>query len=77
MSDINFEKTIKELDEIVAKLEKGDLPLDDMLKYFERGIELSRVCNKLLDDAENKVNILIKKEDGKCEKQPFTSTEGM
>ena len=77
MSEINFEKTIKELDEIVTKLEKGDLPLDDMLKNFERGIELSRVCNKLLDDAENKVNILIKKDDGKCEKHPFTSSEGV
>lgn len=75
MTDTTFEKSIKELDEIVKKLEGGDLPLDEMLKLFEKGIALSRTCNKLLNEAEKKVNILIKGEDS-VEKQPFTSLEG-
>jgi exodeoxyribonuclease VII small subunit len=75
MTDTTFEKSIKELDEIVKKLEGGDLSLDEMLKLFEKGISLSRTCNKLLNEAEKKVNILIKRDDS-VEKQQFTSLEG-
>ena len=66
----NFEKSIGELDEIVKKLEGGDLPLDDMLALFEKGISLSKVCNDMLTKAEAKVNLLINKGES-FEKQEF------
>ncbi|MCK9478515.1 MAG: exodeoxyribonuclease VII small subunit [Firmicutes bacterium] len=75
MAETTFEKSIKELDEIVKKLELGELSLDEMLALFERGISLSKTCNKLLNEAEKKVNILIKKDDG-VQKQQFSSSEG-
>ncbi len=76
MPENSFEKSIEALDAIVKALEKGDVPLDDMLKLFEQGIALSRTCNEMLDAAEKKVNLLIKKDDG-FEKQPFNPTEGV
>jgi len=47
----------------VQELEKGDLNLEDSIKKFEEGIELSKKCNEILEDAEKKITILIKKED--------------
>ncbi len=76
MSEKTFEKSIEELDEIVKSLEKGDVSLDEMLKLFEKGISLSRTCNEMLNEAEKKVNLLIKKEDT-FDKQEFNFTEGM
>ena len=70
MAETSFEKSIGELDEIVKKLEGGDLPLDDMLALFEKGISLSRVCNDMLTKAEAKVNLLVNKGDS-VEKQEF------
>ncbi|HIV02552.1 MAG TPA: exodeoxyribonuclease VII small subunit [Candidatus Aphodoplasma excrementigallinarum] len=72
---INFETNIKELEEIVAKLEKNDIPLDESLKLFERGVMLSAQCNKLLDEAEQKVNVLLKK-DGEMVEQDFLMEDG-
>lgn len=72
---INFETNIKELEEIVAKLEKNDIPLDESLKLFERGVTLSAQCNKLLDEAEQKVNVLLKK-DGEMVEQNFLMEDG-
>lgn len=54
-----FEKSIKELEEIVAKLEKGDAGLDESIELFEKGIKLSKECNDMLDNAEKKVSVLI------------------
>ena len=63
---INFEKSLKELESLVEKLEQGDLSLEDTLKQFERGIELTRSCQIALKDAEQKVEILLEKAgDGK------------
>ena len=76
MADVSFESSIDALDAIVKKLETGDATLDEMLKLFEEGINLSRVCNKFLNEAEKKVNILIKKDAG-YEKQDFTAPEGV
>ena len=66
----DFEKSIKELDGIVKKLEQGDLSLDEMLELFEKGVALSATCNKMLDEAKKKINILVKK-DGEIKKQEF------
>ncbi len=54
-----FEKSIKELESIVAKLESGDTTLDESLELFEKGIKLSKECNKMLDTAEKKVSVLM------------------
>lgn len=68
---ISFEKSIKELEEIVSLLEKGDLSLDDSLKQFEKGISLARTCQDKLSQAEQKIttlaNPLTNKDDNKDE----------
>jgi exodeoxyribonuclease VII small subunit len=55
-----FEAALARLEEIVQELEKGDLPLEQSLKLFEEGIKLSRICNSRLEEAERKVEILLK-----------------
>lgn len=75
MSKESFEKALKRLEEIVNKLESGDLPLDESLKIFEEGVKLSRFCAKKLDEAERKVEVLLKNEKGKFTTKPF-SEEG-
>lgn len=69
--DKNFEKSMEELEKVVAELEKGDLTLDQMLSRFEKGVALSKECTAFLDEAEKRVNILVKGENGEMEKQPF------
>ena len=54
-----FEESIKELEKIVARLEKGDIGLEESLDLFEKGIKLSKACNEMLDKAEKKVSVLI------------------
>lgn len=68
--EIKFEKAMGRLEEIVQGLEKGDLSLEDSLKIFEEGIRLSQVCMAKLDEAEKKVEILMK-EKGKTALKPF------
>ena len=58
---INFEKTFTELEELVKKMEGGDLSLEESLKYFERGILLTKNCQQALNKAEQKVRILLEK----------------
>ena len=59
----NFEENMQGLENIVQELEMGDLNLEESIKKFEKGIELSKKCNEILEDAEKKITILIKKED--------------
>lgn len=54
----SFEESIEELEAIVAKLEKGDCPLDEAVELFEKGVKLSKECHKTLDNAEQKIKIL-------------------
>lgn len=60
-----FEEAMNELEEIVKKLENGELALDQSLEYFQKGIELSKYCNKRLDDAEKRISVLVENEEGK------------
>ena len=69
-NSINFEKTLAELEQLVEKMEGGDLSLEESLKYFERGILLTKTCQQALSEAEQKVRILLEK-DGKSELKPF------
>lgn len=68
---LNFEQSITELEEIVHRLEEGDLPLDEALKSFERGVKLSGDCQKLLDNAQQKVAVLLKNAAGEAEETPM------
>lgn len=56
---IDFEKSMQELEEIVAKLERGDLNLDESVAEFEKGMKISKECNKILENAEKKITILL------------------
>jgi exodeoxyribonuclease VII small subunit len=71
MAKEKFEEALNKLEKIVSKLEKGDIPLEESLKFFEEGIRLSRLCNQKLDEAERRVEILLKDKDGALKPQPF------
>ena len=62
-TDIDFEKTLVELETLVEKLEKGDLSLDDSLSGFQKGMDLTKQCQTVLDDAQQTVEQLINPED--------------
>lgn len=64
MSKQTFEEAITQLGDIVRKLDTGSTSLDEAMELFEKGIRLTKECNKMLDEAEQKVNILIKNADG-------------
>ena len=57
-TEIDFEKALAELEQLVETMEKGELTLEDSLKHFERGVTLTRACQKALAEAEQKVRIL-------------------
>jgi exodeoxyribonuclease VII small subunit len=67
----NFENSLKKLENIVAQLEQGDLALEDSIKLFEEGVGLSAACKQELDDAEGKVQMLVKQRDGSQKLEPF------
>ena len=62
-----FEENLKELETIVAELERGDLSLEDSISKFEKGIKVSKECNNKLEDAEKRINILLNGEEQKFE----------
>ncbi|HEY0784639.1 MAG TPA: exodeoxyribonuclease VII small subunit [Acidobacteriaceae bacterium] len=68
-----FEESLKQLETIVGKLERGDLALEESIKLFEEGMRLSSDCKDQLDKAEGKVQILLRQRDGSLEAQPFPS----
>jgi exodeoxyribonuclease VII small subunit len=65
-----FEECLERLEKIVQELEKGDVPLEKSLTLFEEGMQLSSACRKELDEAEGKVEILLK-QNGKLQAEPF------
>ena len=67
----DFEQALAELEALVARLERGDLPLDEALKTFERGVELTRHCQGALKAAQQRVEILLKR-NGQTEPEPFS-----
>ena len=67
----DFEKSLGRLEEVVRRLESPQLSLDDAMKLFEEGVTLSRECQKQLEEAEGRVEILLKKADGKIVTEPF------
>ena len=71
----DFEQALAELEQLVERLERGDLPLDEALKTFERGVALTRHCQTSLKAAQQKVEILLKKNGGQAELQPFAGMD--
>ena len=67
---MSFEEKIKELEQVVNALEKGDMNLDESLTKFEEGMRLSKECNKMLEDAEKRITVLLEK-DGEIEETEF------
>ncbi len=71
MSENDFEKALTRLSSIVAGLEKGDLPLEESLQLFEEGVKLSRYCSERLEEAEQRIQVLVKGKGGKTTEVPF------
>jgi exodeoxyribonuclease VII small subunit len=71
---VDFESALKELEALVEKMEQGDIPLEESLRYFERGVQLTRQCQQALQAAEQKVQILLEKGGG-AETRPFGDDE--
>ena len=69
MKEISFEEAMGQLQDVVQELEKGTLNLDESVKKFEEGVKLSKQCNEMLENAEKKINLLIKKDDQIVEEQ--------
>jgi exodeoxyribonuclease VII small subunit len=67
----DFEQALAELEELVERLERGDLPLDEALKAFERGVSLTRHCQTCLQAAQQKVEVLLKRSGQAAAPEPF------
>ena len=65
---VDFEKSLKQLEALVNKLEKGELSLEESLKHFEQGVKLTRECRQALQSAEQKIAVLSKEDDDWIEK---------
>ncbi len=71
MTSPSFEKALEDLENIVEKLEKGELSLNESLALFERGVKLARYLRDELEKAEKKVEILLKNEKGEIKEKPY------
>jgi exodeoxyribonuclease VII small subunit len=70
-ASFDFEQAMADLEAVVARLEQGDVPLEEALKSFERGVALTRACQEALAAAEQKVDILLERPDGGHAAVPF------
>lgn len=71
MATDKFETSLKKLEDIVKRLETGSLSLEDSLKAFEEGVKHAAFCSARLDDADRRVEILLKQKDGSLKLEPF------
>ena len=70
-SEKSFEEAMYDLEQIVSKLEKGEVSLEESISNFQQGIELSRYCASKLDEAEKKISILLQDEEGNLVEKDF------
>ncbi|HWI40839.1 MAG TPA: exodeoxyribonuclease VII small subunit [Verrucomicrobiae bacterium] len=75
MAADKFETSLKKLEELVRRLEEGDLSLDESLKVFEEGVRHAGFCSRKLDEAEKKVDLLLRMKDGSFIRQEFCPEE--
>lgn len=71
----NFEASIMELGDIVRRLENDQTPLEEAMELFEQGVKLTKECNAMLDTAQQKINILIKNENGEIIPEKFENND--
>ncbi len=71
---VDFERALDELEKLVERMEEGELSLEESLKLYERGIELSKACQKALEAAEKRIRILSER-DGKSELEAFEADQ--
>ncbi len=71
MAKISFEKSLKQLEQIVQELESGNLPLEKAMKKFEEGVKLSKYCSEKLDETEKKISVLLRDNKGDMTEEPF------
>jgi exodeoxyribonuclease VII small subunit len=72
MTDLKFEDCLTRLEQIVGRLESGSLPLEESLTIFEEGVKLARTCARYLEDAEKRIEVLVKDDAGALSARPFT-----
>ncbi|MEG0641053.1 MAG: exodeoxyribonuclease VII small subunit [Clostridium sp.] len=70
-----FEEAVERLEEIVAKMESGELSLDDSIDIYKEGMDLVAFCNSRLDEAEEKINIIVKTKNGKITERELEPQE--
>ena len=75
MATEKFETALRKLEEVVKRLEGGDLSLDESLKAFEDGVKYAAFCTKKLNEAEKRVELLLKQKDGSFIREPFSPEE--
>jgi exodeoxyribonuclease VII small subunit len=75
MASEKFETVLKKLEDVVKKLESGELSLDESLKAFEEGVKYASFCSKKLEEAESRVEVLLRRKDGSFEKRAFLTGE--
>ena len=75
MATEKFETSLKKLEEIVRRLEGGSLSLDESLKAFEEGVKHAGFCSRKLDEAERRVEVLLRHRDGTFTREPFEAEE--
>ena len=66
-----FEESLAELEAIIAELEGGELPLDNMMERYEKGVKALEICRTMLDKAGKKIEALLKTKDGALQREPF------
>jgi len=71
LDGMSFEKALNNLEQIVSKLESGDLSLADSLEMFEQGIQLAGKCNRILEDAEQRISVIRKNDNGEPVEETF------
>ena len=69
--EAGFEQQLGRLEEIVERMEQGDLPLEEAMGLFEEGVKLGQACQKRLDEAERRITMLIEKASGEIVEEPF------
>jgi exodeoxyribonuclease VII small subunit len=75
VAEIKFEEALKKLEKVVEDLENGGLSLDEALKRYQEGVELSRMCAQRLESAKKKIDILVKNKKGEFELKPLDSVK--
>ena len=73
--EVTFEKAMERLETSVEKLDEGSLTLEEALAAFEEGVRWSKECHRFLEKAEERIEIILKKEDGRYESVPFEEDE--